>query len=85
LSAFGYLLALANGEPADPAMFVTAVPDWKIGDTFFAAGVRRRELAVRRRAGRRRFGGAVSWPSDPLLALTQRWCYGFGIGTRQMV
>ena len=38
MSGFRYLLALENGEPADPAMFVTTVPDWHIGDTFFAAG-----------------------------------------------
>jgi hypothetical protein len=35
---FRYLLALENGEPAEPAMFVTAVPDWHVGDTFFATG-----------------------------------------------
>jgi hypothetical protein len=35
VSQFRYLLALESGEPADPAMFVTAVPDWHIGDTFW--------------------------------------------------
>jgi hypothetical protein len=26
------LLALENGEPADPAAFMSAVPDWQVGD-----------------------------------------------------
>ncbi len=34
--AFRYLLALASGEPAEPAAFVTEVPGWKVGDTFLA-------------------------------------------------
>lgn len=35
---FRYLLALENGEPADPAAFITALPSWEIGDTFLAGG-----------------------------------------------
>jgi hypothetical protein len=31
---FRYLLALADGEPADPAAFITAVPEWRPGETF---------------------------------------------------
>ena len=30
---FRFLLALENGEPADPAVLVTMVPDWQAGDT----------------------------------------------------
>ena len=37
MSGFRYLLAVEDGEPADPAVFVTAVPDWRPGMTFFAA------------------------------------------------
>ena len=29
---FKYLLRLPDGEPPDPAMFVTAVPTWSVGD-----------------------------------------------------
>ena len=29
---FKYLLQLPNGEPPDPAMLVTAVPNWSVGD-----------------------------------------------------
>ena len=25
---------LEDGDPADPAVFLTAVPDWRIGDEF---------------------------------------------------
>ena len=35
---FKYLLALPDGEPADPAVFVTAVPNWAIGETFMVYG-----------------------------------------------
>jgi hypothetical protein len=29
---FKYLLRLPDGEPPDPAMLVTAVPNWSVGD-----------------------------------------------------
>ncbi len=29
---FRYLLRLPDGEPPDPAMLVTAVPNWSVGD-----------------------------------------------------
>jgi hypothetical protein len=35
---FRYLLRLPDGEPADPAAFVTAVPNWSVGETFMVAG-----------------------------------------------
>ena len=35
---FRYLLVLDDGEPADPAAFNTAVPDWREGDEFLAGG-----------------------------------------------
>jgi hypothetical protein len=31
---FKFLLRLDDGEPPDPAVFVTAVPNWTIGETF---------------------------------------------------
>jgi hypothetical protein len=37
VSGFRYLLALENGEPADPPGFVTAVPDWRPGMTLVAS------------------------------------------------
>jgi hypothetical protein len=33
---FRFLLVHADGEPADPGMFLTAIPSWKPGDTFLA-------------------------------------------------
>jgi len=44
---FRYLLVLANGEPADPAAFVTANPQWNPGDRFAAGdGSRWRIVAI---------------------------------------
>jgi hypothetical protein len=31
---FRFVLVLEDGEAADPAVFNTAVPDWKVGDEF---------------------------------------------------
>jgi hypothetical protein len=31
---FKFLLRLEDGEPNDPAVFVTAVPNWTVGETF---------------------------------------------------
>jgi len=33
---FRFLLVQPDGEPADPGMFVTAIPSWKVGDEFLA-------------------------------------------------
>ncbi len=45
--AHRYLLVLANGEPADPAAFVTANPQWNLGDPFTAGdGSRWRIVAI---------------------------------------
>ena len=33
---FRFLLVHPNGEPADPGMFVTAIPSWKPGEEFLA-------------------------------------------------
>jgi hypothetical protein len=33
---FRYLLVRPDGEPADPGMFLTAIPNWKVGDEFLA-------------------------------------------------
>ncbi len=44
---FRYLLSLPNGEPADPAAFVTANPQWQAGDPFTAGdGSRWRIVAI---------------------------------------
>jgi len=29
---FKFLLVTADGEPHDPVVFVTAIPNWKVGD-----------------------------------------------------
>ena len=34
MSGFRYLLALENRDPVDPAVFVTAVSEWNVGQTF---------------------------------------------------
>jgi hypothetical protein len=31
---FRFLLMLENDEPYDPAVFVTVIPSWSVGDTF---------------------------------------------------
>ena len=31
---FKFLLRLENGDPNDPAVLVTAVPNWTVGETF---------------------------------------------------
>ena len=31
---FKFLLRLEDGEPNDPAVLVTAVPNWTVGETF---------------------------------------------------
>lgn len=33
-----YLLAQPDGQPVDPAVFVTAVPNFKVGGSFMVAG-----------------------------------------------
>jgi hypothetical protein len=33
-SVFRFLLKLEDGEPNDPAVLVTAVPNWSVGETF---------------------------------------------------
>ena len=36
MSGFSYVLYLPDGEPADPAVFVTASPTWRQGDELLA-------------------------------------------------
>jgi hypothetical protein len=43
---YRFLLMLENGEAADPAAFVSAAPDWNVGDTFEAGGRRFRILEI---------------------------------------
>jgi len=38
VSGFKFLLMLRGGEPPDAAAFVTAVPNWSVGETFMVAG-----------------------------------------------
>jgi hypothetical protein len=46
-AVFKYLLMLADGEPVDPAVFVTAVPNWKAGEEFMvSSGDRFRILGI---------------------------------------
>jgi hypothetical protein len=33
---FRYFLIQPDGEPADPGVFLTAIPSWKVGDEFLA-------------------------------------------------
>jgi hypothetical protein len=33
MSLFTYKLEQADGTPADPAVFQTAMPNWRVGDT----------------------------------------------------
>ena len=41
LVPFKYLLVLPDGEPPDPAAFVTAIPNWGVGEEFMVAGLKR--------------------------------------------
>ena len=34
---FRFLLRLEDGEPNDPAVFVTVIPTWTVGETFLVA------------------------------------------------
>jgi hypothetical protein len=45
---YRYLLVLPDGEPADPAAFVSSEPPprWSVGDTFTAAGRSFRIVAI---------------------------------------
>jgi len=44
---FKYLLALPDGEPPDPTAFVTAVPNWSVGEEFMVSrGGRFRILGI---------------------------------------
>jgi hypothetical protein len=44
---FKFLLRLEDGEPYDPAVFVTVIPSWSVGETFLVtAHPRLRILAV---------------------------------------
>jgi hypothetical protein len=44
---FRYLLKLTDGEPNDPAAFVTAVPNWNVGEIIpLGRGEELRVLAI---------------------------------------
>jgi hypothetical protein len=46
-SVFPFLLVLEDGEPYDPAAFVTVIPGWSVGETFLVTAHQRlRILAV---------------------------------------
>jgi hypothetical protein len=38
---FKFLLKLENGEPPDPAVFVTVIPSWSVGETFLVTAHQR--------------------------------------------
>ena len=45
---FKFLLVLEDGEPNDPAVFLTVVPNWKVPETFLTArGEQWRILAIK--------------------------------------
>ena len=35
--SFKYLLVLPDGQPPDPAAFLTAVPNWSVGEEFMVS------------------------------------------------
>ena len=41
MAGFRYALVLESAEPADPGMFVTAAPDWRVGDEFLASSLQK--------------------------------------------
>jgi hypothetical protein len=44
---FKFLLRLEDGDPNDPAVFVSVVPNWTVGETFLlGAGERLRIVAM---------------------------------------
>jgi len=48
MNAFRFFLIDAQGGPVDPAVLVTAVPNWTVGEAFsIASGARFRILDVR--------------------------------------
>jgi hypothetical protein len=42
MSGFRFVLELPDGDVADPAMFITAIPTWREGDEFLAGSDLRR-------------------------------------------
>ena len=36
VAGYRFLLVLPDGEPADPALFPTVIPTWRVGDEFIA-------------------------------------------------
>jgi len=44
---FKYLLALPDGQPPDPAVFVTAIPNWRVGETFTVGGVKQFRIVAK--------------------------------------
>jgi hypothetical protein len=57
--SFPYRLELVSGEPADPPTFVTAVPNWRPGDTIFLGPGRPELRVVAVRAGATEDGDGV--------------------------
>jgi hypothetical protein len=44
---FKFLLRLPDGEPHDPAVFVTAAPNWSVGEVItFSNGEQARVIAI---------------------------------------
>ena len=45
-SVFRFLLRLEDGEPYDPAVFVTVVPSWSVGETFLVTADQRLRIVA---------------------------------------
>jgi len=44
---FKYLLALPDGQPPDPAVFVTAIQNWQVGEVFMVGGGKQFRIVAR--------------------------------------
>src|SRR5215471_12656210 len=44
---FKYLLVLPDGQPPDPAVFVTAIQNWQVGEVFMVGGGKQFRIVAR--------------------------------------
>jgi hypothetical protein len=67
VTGFRFALVLENGERADPAVFPTTIPTWRVGDEFLAGAElqRFRIVAIQPGAGEDGEFDAV-WVVEPL-------------------
>jgi hypothetical protein len=66
--AFPFVLVLEDGEPADPAMFVTAAPDWHEGDVFLPRGGERFRILAIEPMSDDELPFYATWTVEPVLA-----------------